>query len=34
VLFGRLLGLRRAGARRRADELLARFDLAGVAGRR
>ena len=34
VLTGRLLGLGRAGARRRADELLERFDLTGSAGRR
>jgi ABC-2 type transport system ATP-binding protein len=33
VMFGRLLGLGRAGAHRRADELLERFDLAGAAGR-
>ncbi|WP_116950806.1 ATP-binding cassette domain-containing protein [Jiangella endophytica] len=34
VLFGRLLDLRRAEARRRADELLARFELTEAAGRR
>jgi len=34
VLTGRLLGLGRAGARRRADELLERFELTGSAGRR
>ena len=34
VLTGRLLGLGRAGARRRADELLERFDLTASAGRR
>ena len=33
VLFGRLLRLGRAQARRRADELLARFDLADAAGK-
>ena len=34
VLTGRLLGLGRAGARRRADELLERFDLTEPADRR
>ncbi|SEE79748.1 ATP-binding cassette domain-containing protein [Jiangella alba] len=34
VLFGRLLDLRRADARRRADELLARFELTEAGGRR
>ena len=34
VLTGRLLGLGRAGARRRADELLERFDLTEAADRR
>ena len=34
VLTGRLLGLGRVGSRRRADELLARFDLAEPADRR
>ena len=34
VLTGRLLGLGRAGSRRRADELLERFDLAEPADRR
>ncbi|RMI45612.1 ATP-binding cassette domain-containing protein [Streptomyces triticirhizae] len=34
VLFGRLFGLRPRAARRRADELLERFDLTGAAGRR
>jgi ABC-2 type transport system ATP-binding protein len=33
VLLGRLFGLSRAGARSRADELLAAFDLDGAAGR-
>jgi ABC-2 type transport system ATP-binding protein len=33
VLIGRLLGLRRAGAGRRADELLERFDLTDAASR-
>ncbi|GLY68546.1 ATP-binding cassette domain-containing protein [Amycolatopsis taiwanensis] len=33
VLIGRLLGLSRAGARARADELLARFELSEAAGR-
>jgi oleandomycin transport system ATP-binding protein len=33
VMIGRLLGLRRAEARRRAAELLERFDLAEAAGR-
>jgi ABC-2 type transport system ATP-binding protein len=33
-MMGRLRGLSRAAARRRADELLARFDLAGAGGRR
>jgi ABC-2 type transport system ATP-binding protein len=33
VMFGRLLGLGGAGAGRRADELLERFDLADAAGR-
>jgi ABC-2 type transport system ATP-binding protein len=33
VMFGRLLGLGRAGAARRADELLERFGLADAAGR-
>jgi ABC-2 type transport system ATP-binding protein len=33
VVFGRLRGLSRAGSRRRADELLAAFGLAGSAGR-
>ena len=33
VMIGRLLGLRRAEARRRAAELLERFDLADAAGR-
>ncbi len=34
VMFGRLRGLSRAASKRRADELLAAFDLAGAAGRR
>ncbi|WP_067646887.1 daunorubicin/doxorubicin resistance ABC transporter ATP-binding protein DrrA [Nocardia harenae] len=34
VLFGRLMGLRRKAARAKADELLARFDLAEAADRR
>lgn len=34
VLFGRLLDLRRAAARQRADELLARFELTEAGGRR
>ena len=34
VLTGRLLGLGRAGSRRRADELLERFDLVEPADRR
>jgi len=33
-MIGRLLGLRRAGARSRADELLAQFELLDAAGRR
>ncbi|MFC0527459.1 ATP-binding cassette domain-containing protein [Phytohabitans kaempferiae] len=33
TMLGRILGLRRAEARRRADELLAEFGLADVAGR-
>jgi ABC-2 type transport system ATP-binding protein len=33
MLFGRLRGLSRAASRRRADELLAAFDLTGAAGR-
>lgn len=33
VMMGRLFGLRTAAARRRADELLARFDLLEAAGR-
>ncbi|MFD0688012.1 ATP-binding cassette domain-containing protein [Actinomadura fibrosa] len=33
VVFGRLLGLSRAGARRRADDLLAGFELTGAGGR-
>ena len=33
VMIGRLLGLRRAGARGRAAELLERFELTGAAGR-
>src|SRR5262249_40266603 len=32
-MIGRLCGLRRAAARRRADELLELFDLTGAAGR-
>ncbi len=34
VMIGRLSGLNRTAARRRADELIAAFDLAGVAERR
>ena len=34
VMFGRLSGLGRSAARHRADEMLARFDLADVAARR
>jgi ABC-2 type transport system ATP-binding protein len=33
VVFGRLRGLSRAASRRRADELLAAFDLTGSSGR-
>jgi ABC-2 type transport system ATP-binding protein len=33
IVFGRLRGLSRAASRRRADELLAAFDLTGAAGR-
>jgi ABC-2 type transport system ATP-binding protein len=34
VVFGRLRGLSRAASKKRADELIAGFDLAGAAGRR